>query len=277
MTQPTIEQLQAQIAALQKQLARTQSGSGALAVGAGNAVAGERGVAVAGDFHGDIYIGTPPRNDAEAVALYRRLLVRACRQLPLRGMHFGASDPGSGEKQLDLDQVYVGLDTTSRATEVVFKEWDWSDSISKSSTRRPPPADESGFVGTRESRERTVSVLEAVIKTPRVVVLGDPGSGKSTFVNHLSLCLALHGLEPANHWGDRLVGWPATEARLLPISVILRDFVRTLPAKPTEADPATLLDFITSRLQRQKLEAAAAPLEKALEAGEAIVLLDGLD
>jgi formylglycine-generating enzyme required for sulfatase activity len=138
---------------------------------------------------------------------------------------------------------------------------------------RPP---EERLAPGRENFRRA-SALEAVVQNRRTVLLGDPGSGKSTFVNHLSLCLALHGLEPANHWCDRLADWPKKETNLLPVPVILRDFARTLPPKPAEADAATLWDFIARRLQRQKLEAVAKPLEKALDAGQAIVLLDGLD
>jgi predicted NACHT family NTPase len=60
-----------------------------------------------------------------------------------------------------------------------------------------------------------------------VVLLGDPGSGKSTFVNHLAHCLALHLQEPKANWLKHLPGW--TETDTLPIVVILRDFARGLP------------------------------------------------
>lgn len=124
---------------------------------------------------------------------------------------------------------------------------------------------------------RPIAALEAVTGNRRVVLLGDPGSGKSTFMNHLSLCLAMHGLEPSNHWCNRLAGWPEDEASLLPVPVILRDFALTIPAMPPSAEARTLWEFITCRLKKQCLGHVAVPLEKALDAGQAIVLLDGLD
>jgi hypothetical protein len=119
MSEPTVEELLARLAekdaenaALKQQLGISQSGSGALAQGPGAAAAGERGVAVAGDFHGNVYVGKPPEDEKQAMAIYRRMLEVSCRRLPLRGVDVGASDPTRDGKQLDLDQVYVNLDTT---------------------------------------------------------------------------------------------------------------------------------------------------------------------
>jgi formylglycine-generating enzyme required for sulfatase activity len=268
MPEPSIEQLQALIAALQKQLAAVQTGSGGQAVGRDNVAAGERGVAVGRDFIGNIYQGTPPDNDAEAIAIYRRMLVLSCRQLPLRGVHVGASDPTSGEQQMNLDQVYIGLDTTSKylPEDETWPEEDYprTERLSRES-------------GLEREKSRPLPTLLATALNRRMVLLGDPGSGKSTFFNHLSLCLALHGLEPAEDWCNRLPGWPKVEASLLPLPVVLRDFARTIPAKPPAADANSLWSFITERLGKQQLALVARPLEQALEAGRAIVLLDGLD
>jgi len=109
----TREALLAQIAALQRQVAPCNPAATARRW-PGNVAAGERGIAVGRDFIGNIYQGAPPQNDTEAVALYRRMLALSCRQLPLRGVDVGASDPTGGEKQLDLDQVYVSLNTTAQ-------------------------------------------------------------------------------------------------------------------------------------------------------------------
>lgn len=286
MPEPTIVELQVQIAALQRQLAAVQSGSGSIAQGEGNVAAGERGIAVGRDFIGTVYQGAPPKNDAEALALYRRMLARSAGQLPLRGVHVGASDPTSNEKQVDLDQVYVNLDTTAQF-------WPGEQGKPKglmNASCLQQLAETLRLGSGRAAAEELTSSLHhegkkgeplpAVLATAlnrRIVLLGDPGSGKSTFVNHLSLCLALHGLEPSQRWCDRLAGWSEEEASLLPVPVILRDFARTLPAEPSFADASTLWDFISERLTKQRLAAVSQPLEQALEAGQAIILLDGLD
>jgi predicted NACHT family NTPase len=108
--------------------------------------------------------------------------------------------------------------------------------------------------------------------------LGDPGGGKSTFVNHLAHCLAMQALEPQSKWLDLLPGWPGTEAGMLPIVVILRDFTRGLSDRlPPRAEPSSLWDFIVERLKAQNLGFAADPIRNVLDKGQTLVLLDGLD
>jgi predicted NACHT family NTPase len=209
---------------------------------------------------GNIYIGPPPENPAEALRIYRRVLVQTSGRLPLRGVDLGASDPTSGQQRLDLAQVYVNLDTK---TQVPLTEEE-----KKRRRERVLP---------EERETRPLGALEASIDNRCLVLLGDPGSGKSTFVNHLALCLAVHRLEPQAGWLNRLPHWPKREAEAVPIVVILRDFARWLPEETTQAEPCHLWDFVTGRLEAQNLGFATEPLRQALESGQAIVLLDGLD
>ncbi len=234
------------------------TGSGAAAQQGGTA-AGARGVAVAGSVYGDIYTGPPPDDPAEALAIYRRVVAQACGHLPLRGVDVGAADAGGGQKPLGLAHVYVDLDTR---TQVEAKEGEPEEG------KRERP-------GERDTRP--LSALEAVAANPRLALLGDPGGGKTTFVNHLAHCLALSSVEgPA--CGDPPDGWPDDEAEALPIRVILRDFARSLPDPlPARAEPNHLWAFIVTRLEAQKLEFAEEPLCRALEEGRALLLLDGLD
>jgi hypothetical protein len=214
---------------------------------------GAGGVAVGGDIQGNVYVGPPARDPAEALHIYCRVLVGTGRHLPLRGVDLGASDPSSGQQPLDLAQIYVDLDTK---TMVPLAEED------KDHRERRAAFE------TRETRP--LRALEATVDNRRLVMLGDPGSGKSTFVNHLSLCLAAG-------WLGRLPGWPEGEAGLVPIPVTLRDFARWLPANVQKAEPCHLWGFIVSCLEAQNLAFVQEPLCQALEEGQAIVLLDGLD
>jgi formylglycine-generating enzyme required for sulfatase activity len=242
-------------------MAARVEGSGAVAQEQGVA-AGAGGVAIGGDVHGNVYVGPPPQDAAEALRIYRRVLAGACGQLPLRGVDVGAADPTAGQKPLGLANVYVDLDTTAR--------------VELSQAEKKKLDRQAILSGERDTRP--LGVLEAAIANRRLALLGSPGSGKSTFVNHLAYCLASHALQPEAGWLKHLPGWPTAEAEALPVLVVLRDLARSLPDPlPRRAEPSALWNFIVERLQAQNLDLAAGPLHAALEKGRALVLLDGLD
>jgi formylglycine-generating enzyme required for sulfatase activity len=197
--------------------------------------------------------------DRRALRPYLELLASRVSGLPLRGVDVGASDATGEPRRMDLSNVYVGLKTTTL------------------DEAGPAPDARKGRPSSSADVERVpVSALDATIRERRVALLGDPGSGKSTFVNHLALCLAQHVLAPDAGWLARLPGWPAGEG-LVPIVVTLRDLA-VMPrdaSSPPGAD--ALWQFIERGLERDATGDAAPALKRALEGDQAIVLLDGLD
>jgi formylglycine-generating enzyme required for sulfatase activity len=132
---------------------------------------------------------------------------------------------------------------------------------------------------------RVLAAVEVLQKHRHLVLLGDPGGGKSTFVNHLSMSMAgeILGRSEANlallsryldqgeeKEGKRIVGF--TEA-LLPVKVVLRDYVSRLLEQPG----LTLWQFMAESLGEQDLEGYADHLKQALSDSGGLILLDGLD
>src|ERR1019366_9088630 len=119
------------------------------------------------------------------------------------------------------------------------------------------------------------SVLAFVQANPCAALLGDPGSGKTTFSNFLALALAgeMLGLETGNL---RRLGGEWFAGALLPVRVVLRDFA-------AQRDPASRLDpgdqlweFIQRKLGAALFDFAPL-LRKHLLTHGGLLLLDGLD
>ena len=216
--------------------------------GAGSVVADR----IAGDVHvynQKTYQGPEPTDEKEAYRIYCSVLANIAKNLPLQGLDMQSSDATADAEALRIADVYIEMDTTARTV-------DEEDSGDKWAPLR---------------------VLDAVVANRRVVLLGDPGAGKSMFVNHLMLRLADHIASGESGAVNGLPSWPDTEANCLPVPVVLRDFNARLGSDVQKAEPRHLWDFICDWLTKKNMDFMRNPIERALETGTAIVLLDGLD
>jgi len=101
---------------------------------------------------------------------YLRHIVERTSQLPLRGVDVRSGNPTHAIHPR-LAQVYVDLDTTTFPLAVVRAgEKQREDSETLLGRKKPEP----------------LPALRAMATRRTAVLLGDPGSGKSTFVNHLA-------------------------------------------------------------------------------------------
>jgi formylglycine-generating enzyme required for sulfatase activity len=187
--------------------------------------------------------------------------------LPLEGR--SADDTLRADDQLRLARVYIALNTKeSRVTLKPEKEQKKKEVLEREDFDRHP-----------------LSALRAVMESRRLVLLGDPGSGKSTFAQHLCLCLAGARLDPASEWPKQLQasdleGWGLAHYAL-PLFIRLRSFasdIECLPADSKQMGRAEhLWAYVEKELRKLGRPALVEHALTLLEAGEAFVVFDGLD
>ena len=136
-----------------------------------------------------------------------------------------------------------------------------------------------------------MSALEMLNQEKHLVLLGDPGSGKSTFVNFVAWCLTGECLGnkvanidlliqplPDKDGKDEKNKQNWTHGPLLPVRIILRDFIAKGAPKLEETGHAThLWNFIEKELDAARLSDYTIHLERELRENGGIILLDGLD
>ncbi|MBK1987958.1 NACHT domain-containing NTPase [Sphaerospermopsis aphanizomenoides BCCUSP55] len=108
-----------------------------------------------------------------------------------------------------------------------------------------------GLSGIKEER---VPGLEAVQRHSKLMVLGKPGAGKTTFLKYL----AMHCIE------EEFL------TNRVPFFITLKEFAE----KPKQPD---LLEYITQQLSACRVNDAEGKIDKILSKDRGLILLDGLD
>ncbi|MDS4032167.1 MAG: SUMF1/EgtB/PvdO family nonheme iron enzyme [Candidatus Contendobacter sp.] len=194
----------------------------------------------------------PPPDPAALRAVYLRLRASEWRTISLDVLDERSADPAA--RRLTLEQVYVALNVTTPRPKALYVQ-------GKESYEQPP-----------------LGAVEALCcaKRRRMVLLGQPGSGKSTLGRYLCLTLAETLLEPdAANLVERLPGWNGPA--LLPMFVPLRQLAAGLSA--TDLGSASQIEtFIRQQMDaRDALRGFGQPLLKELETVGGLVIFDGLD
>ncbi len=172
------------------------TGDGAIAQGPGAMAGGARSAVVRGDVQGGINTGLiltlvtqviQPDEDAkeavEIVAAYLKWQISDCTRLKLTAIDQSAARPG--REPLELADVYVDLNTEFRIPGDCTTLADFF-SLERASKRDWVHGERIGDAGGG----RPVSALDALSHHRELVLLGRPGSGKSTFAAHVVLNLA---------------------------------------------------------------------------------------
>ncbi len=178
-------------------------GNGAIAVSKGGAYTkGNHNIIATGD-RTTINLSPDPQQieagkQAKLLRNYLERQLKECQQLSLAAL---GGEEGS-EDDVTLEKVFVELDTTQKVK------------VENKKAKKKNQADQL----RPDQDERPVSAQEAFKKNPQLALLGDPGSGKSTFVKYLLAWQASAEL------GENKIYPPGCEKGLLPVLVTLRDF-----------------------------------------------------
>ena len=268
------------VAALESQTTVIAEGQGATAVGA-------RGVVVGGDVGGSVVTGDGSRvinaeqhienfyaapedlNKDNWRAAYLHRVLNSAGRLSLAGVDPKAAADESGSR-LQLSSVYTALLTYGMEAK---------------------GGEKGGLFGLPQTGGRQLSALAQLDQYPHLVLLGDPGSGKSTFSQFVAFCLAgecvghesvnlsqLTQPLPDENGDDEADRQPWSHGALLPLLVILRDFAANgLPPIGEPASANDLWQFIEKDLEAASLADLAPYLQQELLEKGGLLLLDGLD
>ena len=130
----------------------------------------------------------------------------------------------------------------------------------------------------KEQKLFPIAAIEAAGVMERLVILGRPGGGKSTLVNHLATQTA-HLRMGEEISQDDLPGWPLEE-KLLPVRIGLRRLAAWIASEQPECHKGTeglIWGYLAHQLNDWGCQAFHPHLKHTLDSTGGVIFFDGLD
>ena len=242
------------------------TGSGGVAV-EGGVAAGEEGLAV-GENYGQIVqiiiqkliVSGEVEKQADHQRAYLSELARENNILPWSRIFNEYADPNKGVT-FGLEDVYTALDTTEM------------EAVQEETAYRALLAD------IRAAKKERISAIDMLNRHPRLLLMGDPGSGKSTFTKFVAYVLAQARLaDNPQSWLERLQGWQ--HGPMLPIRIELRELAAYAREHGIKTGNVALFNrYLRHLLSEWEVAQFADELFQIIrkDEGNVLFLLDGLD
>ena len=203
---------------------------------------------------GDAYFGVSETGSKkEALKVYRKVLMNECSEMLLGVSEKSATNIHDHARPLSMSSVYVALNTTKMQR------------INRQSVLTRVP----------------ITALKACSSHSHIVLLAEPGGGKSTFINYLCYSLCSYQLGFSGDITKRITnprsGLRPENLNLIPIKIILRDFASTLSKEMRQPPLIALVVFIQDQLKSQSLGFVFKHLQNTMNQGNTWLMFDGLD
>jgi HEAT repeat protein len=214
-------------------------------------------------------LGGKARDEHVKVRNYLAFLVRKFESLPMLPTY------PQHYPNLSLEAMYISPMTLDQDLE---EEATAADDRWPSEERYGSPFAES-WVEPDATTGQRIPLTRMFAEYPYLVVLGDPGSGKTTFLNYMATTFARAYLEQdASSLRER---WEGFEQILLPIHIPVKTFIehvfnRSGQALPTP-NPEQFLDFFLDQLSRDGFVLSPEFVIGMFRDGKCLFLLDGID